>query len=64
MVAGEMVYENGQFPCGGQRKLIPEIRDIAQRVWARIPRYDWAGRDADVVSHPSIDGIKGNPDTT
>jgi 5-methylthioadenosine/S-adenosylhomocysteine deaminase len=54
MVAGRTVVEQGRVVGSDEAAVAAALDAVCARLWAALPGLDWAGRDADALSPPSL----------
>ncbi len=54
MVAGRTVVENGRVLGADEAAVASRLAEAAERLWARAPTIDWAGRSVDQLSPPTL----------
>ena len=58
IVDGRVVVEGGRVPGLDEADVAGRLQAGAERIWARIPQGDWAGRDVDGLSPPSLPAFR------
>jgi cytosine/adenosine deaminase-related metal-dependent hydrolase len=58
IVDGRVVVEGGRVPGLDEADVAGRLQAGAERMWARIPQGDWAGRDVDGLSPPSLPAFR------
>jgi 5-methylthioadenosine/S-adenosylhomocysteine deaminase len=49
-VDGRLVVDGGRVRAADERAILAALQAGGQRMWPRMARFDWAGRDADALS--------------
>jgi 5-methylthioadenosine/S-adenosylhomocysteine deaminase len=54
MVDGQVVVSEGNVLAFNTQDLAHEVQQAAERLWQELPERDWAGRNVDELSPPSL----------
>jgi cytosine/adenosine deaminase-related metal-dependent hydrolase len=52
-VAGRVVVDRGRVLAADEAKILADLQAGGERMWPRMARFDWDGRDADRLSPPT-----------
>lgn len=50
IIDGQIVVEHGKVLATDEREVARNLQRAAERLWPRMARHDWAGRDVDTLS--------------
>ena len=59
MIDGRLVQEDGRVLTVDEPAACARLQQAAERMWARIPEGDWAGRTADELAPPTFKPFAG-----
>jgi 5-methylthioadenosine/S-adenosylhomocysteine deaminase len=52
-VNGRLVVEGGRVLAADEAALLRALQEGGERMWPRMGKHDWAGREADQLSPPT-----------
>jgi 5-methylthioadenosine/S-adenosylhomocysteine deaminase len=61
-VNGRLVVDGGRVLAADEKTIFAALQAGGERMWPRMHRFDWAGRDADVLSPQTYPEFTGGPD--